>query len=1051
MDTANEPATTVSTAIGKQALATTARTPFLLQVARYLLDNNSGTPLHDLCVVFPNRRSCQFFNRAMQHELMLRDAVKRNRGEATTPHLLPLVIDFNTFISRVTHTVTATDIEMVFALYDAYCSQMGEQAATFDQFVYWSQLIIADFNEIDKSLADAHAIYANINDLRSISSNYISKEVLEKTRSLFGDSLFTPFFDTSQDADLWRPTNGTADKDNNATGEVKQEFITLWNRLAAIYDEYHTILAKSQVTAPGRQVRLAVDAQVNDSDMQHLVFVGFGALSAGQMKLFKRLKSTGKALYCWDSAGLSQQAAIAPNDPGCRLMSGYIAELGNIPIVDVEQADLPIDLHIYNVPSAAGQAKVAFDTVQHLVIDGHIPHPDNAIDTAIILPDEQLLSPLLHSVKGVTRLNITLGYPLRHASIVSLMHIVAIMHRRAQVEGGSWCYYREDVKNLLSHPIIKTHFTAQAIECMDHIMQANPFMVPASWFDNCDFKDLFTPAMDSQQEGSDSDKACSYIDQLLRFCDILMQRMQQHATPVVDDGPNDEDIDHEVMPLQQAFLVMYINVLNQLKPAIMAHGLKLQSTTVFHLIDRLASSAIIPFSGEPLRGLQVMGILETRCLDFDNIIVMSTNERFIPGIRGTGSFIPNYIRRGYGLTTIEQQQAIASFNFFRLLNRARHVHYIVDTDDTMGGSDPSRFLQQMHKVYGMTFKVHNYQFDPTPKQPLTISVPNDKTAQRKYSGNEAPDGKRHYLSASAINCYIECPLQFWLHYIQDLNNDDEASDLMDASTFGSIIHNSLRDIYLSRGAGGEFKLKDIAALIKHNSLERIVKRNIMIEHLHQNPDTDPDKYNLTGEGYMLLETITQQVRRVLEYDKQELENKGLDSLTIIDCEHTMVIDDYHIGDATFNLKFIADRIDKVGDTIRIVDYKTGKDATSFTSVEQLFTPGEKRPKAILQLLLYCHAYMQQNNDITQVTPVIYKINNLESSGVTHNRGANNKVQYTFSADETIAQEFTQCLGENINKMFSEPFGQAATDSKHCRYCRFLDYCQRIKPKDTQHH
>ena len=266
-------------------------TPFLKQVANHYLD---AERLEDICFVFPNRRSGQFFTHYLQQQLV---------ASSPKPRLLPSVTTISDLVARLTGTVVATDIEMTFALYEAYCQAMGDKAQEFDKFIYWAQLIISDFNDIDRSLADAHEIYSNLEDLHDLSSNHLSPEVKEKLRKIFGDSLCTAFFDTDSDASLWR----LYDKGNTTTAtddSVKREFLSLWNALETIYSNFHIELNGKGVITPGRQLRLA--AEQPDIRPQHskLVFVGFGVLSAAEIKLFDRFKQDGIADFWWDYAGL---------------------------------------------------------------------------------------------------------------------------------------------------------------------------------------------------------------------------------------------------------------------------------------------------------------------------------------------------------------------------------------------------------------------------------------------------------------------------------------------------------------------------------------------------------------------------------------------------------------------------------------------------------------------------------------------------------------------------------------------------------------------------
>ena len=301
--------------------------PFLLQVARHY---SGASGLEDYCFVFPNRRSGQFFADYLQKELAAHD---RETG-ACRPHLMPSVTSIDGLVTRLTDTVCATDIEMIFALYEAYCQAMGSQAQEFDKFIYWAQLILGDFNDIDKSLADAHAIYSNLDDLHSLSSNYLTADVKEKVERIFGESLFTAFFDTSNEANLWqqRHDKKLKDKDKTPTDSekdiVKQEFVSLWNALGRIYDLFHQVLDGKGLVSPGRQLRLAAESPSTRLPYSQFVFVGFGVLSAAEVKLFDYFKQEGNADFWWDNAGIPDLLKKASHDPGALLIESYCQRFG---------------------------------------------------------------------------------------------------------------------------------------------------------------------------------------------------------------------------------------------------------------------------------------------------------------------------------------------------------------------------------------------------------------------------------------------------------------------------------------------------------------------------------------------------------------------------------------------------------------------------------------------------------------------------------------------------------------------------------------------------
>ena len=1024
---------------------------FLQQVAQHYLEEQG---LEDYCFIFPNRRSGQFFGHYLQQELVAAD----NRAGVVKPHLLPCVTSINEFVAELTDTVAATDIETMFALYDAYCQAMDDKAQKFDKFIYWAQLIISDFNDIDRSLADAHEIYQNLNDLHSLSSNYLTPEVKEQVERIFGQDLFYAFFDTRADADLWQHRDGGTGNKSKGEGDkddkVKREFISLWNALENIFNGYHKALSDKGVTSPGRQLRMAAEGNSRSVPYSRMVFVGFGVLSAAEVKLFGRFKDDGKADFWWDNAGLPAILEKAPHDPGALLIDGYCKLFKAIPIEPLEPVKQ--DLRVISVPSNVGQAKQAFNEV--LLMKAQNEQSMLGIETAVVLPDEGLLVPLLHSVHGVSLLNVTLGYPLRSSGIVSLMHIVARMHHQASKEkvGGGrevWTYYREDINDILSHPLIKTYFTSEALSMVTELARTNRFRVPASEFEQLSFKDLFTPAMDSAQQGDDREQQVNYLDQLLAFCNLLAKKMLiAHDAADEQQEDNKEELD---VPLQQAFLLMYIDVLNQLKHSLAECNQSIQRSTVFYLIDRLTASASVSFTGEPLQGLQVMGLLETRSLDFKNVVILSMNERVFPRRRSISSFIPNYIRRAHGMSTIEQQEAIVSYNFYRLLNRASHVSLIYDSSSQkIGSAEPSRYITQLEKVYGR--ELHHVEMTPDVETSLTIAIEVPPVAgnvlRDRYTRDpKAADGK--YLSAKAINMYINCPLQYYLHYVQGLSDDNETSDFMDYGTFGVIVHDTLTDCYYNQMVieRGGLVDKQYLEFFKNKKLEAAVIRNIKKTYMHVPEDElDTNTEPLKGEPLMLVNTIVSYVGFVLDYDLELIEKEG--PITVLECEKTHNFPALQIGDECFNFTYKPDRIDRLQDgTVRIVDYKTGGDRTTFIYNESeglnaLFNNHlDKRCKAILQLFLYSYAYLKENTDVDRVRPVIYKLSSMKDSGVmwkTGNKGS--LTQCDFSLDDPMAKEFISEMASIIKSLYDDGFVQLSEDSKSdsCNHCRFIDFCRR---------
>ena len=1032
-------------------------TPFLQQVARYY---HGVKGLEDYCFVFPNRRGGQFFSHYLQRELVAADM----RAGSMRPHLMPNVTSINELVTQLTGTVAASDIEMMFALYDAYCRAMGDSAQEFDKFIYWAQLIISDFNDIDRSMADAAAIYQNLEDLHDLNSNYLSPEVKEKVKMIFGDDLFTAFFDTDADAALWRHIENKidgGDSDDNEEGDdgvVKQKFMNLWNSLSTIYCYYHEELKKKGVVSPGMQLRKAAEQPLDALRYSRMVFVGFGVLSVAECKLFDTFKANDKADFWWDNAGLEAQLEKAQHDPGALLIDGYCRRFGAMRIDPIDTTGQT--LRVVAVPSTVGQAKQAFNEValiknREREVSGKT---SLGIETAIVLPDEGLLVPLLHSIHapyhdGDLNLNVTLGYPLRSSGIVSLMHIVARLHHQASKEGKVWTYYREDVNDILSHPLIKTYFTDEALQLATTLARTNRFRVPAPEFESYGFSDLFTPAMDSDGQGDVRAQGTDYLDHLLSFCNRLMTLMEPVDTDDFEDpdvGVNNVETDDMEVPLQQAFLLMYIDVLNQLKRSFAECGKpltqQLQRSTIFFLIDRLTATAIVPFTGEPLRGLQIMGLLETRSLDFENVVILSMNERVFPRRRSINSFIPNYMRRAYGMSTIEQQEAIVSYNFFRLLNRSSQVTLIYDSSaQKMGSSEPSRYITQLEKVYGRQLQYVDMSLHVETSPAISIQVPADGRGTLRTRYTSALDGGGKCLSASAINKFINCPMMFYMHYVQGLNEDSDTGDFMDYGTFGSIIHDTLSDCY-----GGDTQRlvnNEYIQQFMTSKLEAAVIRNIKKIYLHvPEEELDRDTRPLRGEAFMLIDTISSYVQFVLNHDLDLISREG--PFTVLECERQHRLTPLEMGGVKFNFTYTPDRVDRLQNGIvRIVDYKTGSDVTNFvaaTGLPDLFdATKDKRRKAILQLFLYCYAYMIEHPNEPKVMPVIYKLSSMKESGVMcKSSGRGSGSQFVFEMDNEIVKDFVNQMASTITSLYEETFDQAVEGSKSCNYCRFIDFCRR---------
>lgn len=1015
---------------------------FLQQVAEHY----AATPhLEDFCFVFPNRRSGKFF------EQQLAEAING-------PAMMPRIVAMVDFLSDLTERNQVGQLEAMLVLYKAYRQVMGDSASPMDVFVRWAALIINDFNDADMNLVDVQRLYANLHDLREISTDYLSDDLKRDIERVLNVSL--PGADNQR---FWREPWQHKEDD----GEVRQKYFTLWERLYDIYSVFHQMLSQQGLRTVGGIYRDAAH-RVKLIDNNHLPFrvvmVGFSTLSVSEMAIFKALQQRGVADFWWDNA-LDVLREDASNPAG-RMVREY-AQLFPMPKALVSETLTGTVVEAVAVPSVVGQAKWAFHRVDQWLEQGFILYPDNAINTAIVLPDESLFVPLINSVSDrITNLNVTMGYSMRYANIVSLMHLVARAHRQATRRADEWTFYREDVKDILSHPIIKAAFTRQAMQLSDELATRNDWNIPARTLCNKGFATLFTPLSDVK----DTNQVLAYIDRLADFCNQVNDRIkgsevsgQGGGAPSVNQlpSPPEEGSEERSLPLQSAFIDLYVEALDQLKLAFAVHGVPVTDDTIFYLIDRLTQAMVVPFEGEPLRGLQIMGLQETRSLDFENLMILSMNERMFPRRHGIASFIPDNLRAAFYMLTGERQEAIAAYDFYRLIGRAKNVVLVYSTAND-GGGEASRFISQLKLLYGDIIEFTDYRVDTKVTAPieLPIEVGKANVPMHDYVNPSASVDPKHArcLSHSSIAEYIECPLKFYLHHVEHLTDYSDSGDFMDYGTFGTIIHDALQQLYYppmpdgSERKGSYIVTRQMIEQFQKERMRHEVLRYINDHYLHNKDLTAP----LQGEALILQETLETFVWRALDYDLQMLEEKGVDSLEVLECEeqHPVQLDFSHDGvEAKFNFTYKPDRVDRVAGQLRMVDYKTGGDPTVFKKMDDLFEApsGGKRCKAIAQLMLYCNAWHLEHPQDRAIQPVIYKLRKIDETGAfqvvvvggTAKKPKYEKQQLTFEPDSDLNREFKQRMGDKIAELLnrSGQFAQA-TDDHACQYCRFADFCRR---------
>ena len=974
---------------------------FLQRIAKVYFDNEKDN-LADYCFIFPNKRSGTFF----QHFLS-------ELNDTATPVFEPKITTISDFISDFSEYVEASRYDLLFTMYNEY-SKLSREMEDFDKFVFWGDMLISDFNDVDRYMADAAMLFKNITDYNEISTDFLTDEQKLIIKQYWGVDLAS-----GDPESFWSHLNEKGEPRTN-----RESFVKLWEILAPLYTNYRKSLADRGLCYSGMQYKEVADRfkkmQAEELGYKRIIIVGFNVLSMTEIKIFERLRDLGIGDFYWD---FDMPEQFKENRSATFFLKKYVKEFRSI--YDISLSDVPVpEIEIISVPSNIGQVKLTGKILDNMVTDGSIGDPDNAIGTAIVLPSENLFIDLLHSVpESIGSVNITMGYPLRLTSIATLMRNILSMHMRARKVRDVWCFFYEDVKDVLSHPLLKAIEPDTCNGIISQIDANKMFSIPVDWINN-NFRELSTVffPVENQRSGD------SVFEYQCNLVDFISGRLKE----LKDDGS---------AAMELGFLTRYRMSLDQLHNAINKYGITMKENTFFHLIERTVNAESVNFVGEPLKGLQIMGVLETRALDFDNVILMSMNERIFPRKHYTRSFIPDVLRRSYGLSTLEFQECIYAYYFYRLISRAKRVKLLYDSRTSgLKGGEMSRYLYQLLYLCDSKNIVRkNAYYDMPPlnaSDRLSVKKSDEIMARINRYLSTADD--RMSLSASAIKKYLNCPLEFYFNYIEHIRPEDEITDYMDESTFGTIVH-QVSEYSYKRLKGDKPELEVTAEILDRLKKEVVELERLITsatnQHYHHLPSTGEEggEYiNLSplhGEAKVIGEVIREFIIKMFELEK------SLVPFYFIEGEHKFHARIPLDNTRSFNIGGSIDRIDRLADktTLRIIDYKTGGDDSSFRDVDDMFSD----KKAILQLFLYCNGLADELKKDVAIQPVLYLFKKFSTEGIQPvKQGANPVTDYRDLNGEVMA-----VLREKLLELFDpeKPF-EPDPSREHCHFCNYKEIC-----------
>ncbi|PRY87977.1 PD-(D/E)XK nuclease family protein [Mongoliibacter ruber] len=942
---------------------------FLKDTAAQIL--HSGKDLKEIVVILPNRRAGLFF---LRHLGTLIDE----------PIWMPEVKTVEQLFSGLAGQGASDDLSLVFELYEIY-KQLQPEPEDFDRFYFWGELILKDFNDLDQFMADAKTLYQNLSEIKSFEADlsYLSKEQVE---------LISQF---------WKSFRAQK-------AEEKEKFLRFWQILGDLYEKFNAQLDVLGMAYTGKVYRKVISKldEVKKPEKHH-IFVGFNAFTYTEELLVKHFVKEFGAEVFWDIDryylnDLRQESGLFFRDyKKDKILGPTFPE--EIPERIAEKSKV---ISTYAVPLKNNQANLVGSILKK------VSDTEALEETVVILPDEQLLFPVLYAMpESISKLNVTMGYPIRNAPVYAFLDAVLDLQRYIKIRENVVHFYHKQVLDLFSFP---------------YLIDANKAFITSLKKDIAQKNSLEIPANDLQSGGEIFGLIFRKADSSTLF-DYLGDLMKALAEQLKED------------PIQSSYLFQAFKLLSRMKENFASNRISDLNTDFFiKLFRQLFREVRLPFEGEPLEGLQVMGVLESRNLDFKRVIICDVNEGSFPPGGGINSMIPFNLRRAFRLPVQEQNDAIYAYTFYRLLHKAEEVHLIYSTAANQGkAGEMSRFLQQMRVELGLD-KPNIVMLDATltPGREIVIDKsPAVMQVLRGYSVNGQAIDHRKKLSASAINSYLDCSLRFYFRYVAGLKEKEEVASEIDAGVFGSILHKAIEFLY-QVPEGETFRR------ISPHELERIKPQiPLMVDEaiLDFYGKEKHEKIELTGQMHIVREIFINYIEAIVQYDAAS----GDISILGLEKEHHATIPVLVDGDLhQIGLFGLIDRMDEQNGVVRLLDYKTGKDKRSITSITSLFDREDKsRNKAGLQTLLYAYLYQYENpNNVKPLKPGLFNVKEIFGENFSPFLKLD---KAEFENYLEVQEDFEVGLSGLLAELFDStvPFIQTEVVEK-CQYCPYKDICGR---------
>jgi PD-(D/E)XK nuclease superfamily len=872
----------------------------------------------NLKVVFPNRRAALYFKRELAKDL-------------NSPQWSPAILTIEELIASYSSLQEADKFTCILQLYRAFKKVTGS-SENIDQFYYWGEMLLRDFDELDKYLINAEWLFRDVGNLKEVDQYF---DYLTEEQKIFLK-------------DFWESVEFSSE-------ETKSKFLELWRSLHPVYKEFQKSLLKENTAYAGmihREVAEKLAKQKKNASNLSIVFAGFNALTTAEEKILCWFIENGQAKVFWDEDEFYVNAEH-------REAGAFFRQYRKHPILSKTFSKTPVShlaerkkINIIGVPQKAGQPKLL---VQQLV---EKPEELDNESRVIVLPDESMLMPLLYSLPpSLKAINVTMGYPLISTPYFSLIDFLFNLHNTKRKEE----FYFQYVLAVLNHPYLKAMVGKESTELKEFITKYNQVYVGEEIVGG---KSLLLVSIFKLVEEK------NFIPYLL---DIITQIASNSANGMLD----------------KEFGFYFHRILTKLQELVTNEPMEL--AMLQKLFRQIARSEKVPFSGEPLKGIQIMGVLETRNLDFDHVHVLSLNEGLWPAAPRQGSYLPHSIRKAYGLPTYQHQDAMYAYLFYRLLQRTKQADLYYNTEpDVLGSGEMSRYLYQIMYETKWPYTKKLLYSAISLRQPQAISIKKDLSVMEKLQRYVTKE-----LTPSTLNNYLECRLKFYFKNLIGLKEEDKVEENADARIFGNLFHDVMQFFYADiRSASGTWKISPANFENLSEKLDGMITRAYK-KHFNL---TDKKKIEYEGQQLVVNEMVKKMATHVLENDKAYAPFE-IDMLEENNFKTSLAIN----ASLTILLGGKIDRVDRKGEVVRIIDYKTGKDENSFSSVAALFArDNDKRNKAVFQAMLYAWLYAKIKGEPTQL---------LQPGLINRKEIFNEQFQYGLVMDKQVLEDVSHLLPE----------------------------------------